>query len=184
MSKQKVNHNYLGMQQRLSPEWLNDFEDRGFVLEEKHDGWWCCASFINGYADCSSRHGNFLEDATRRLMHWLEDPLTGIIIGEWMPEQQIMWAFDLISLDGVNLRSRPLSDRRKLLEDVVGPLNPAITITPQFKKGFKLVYEAIVADGGEGVVLKHEDSIYKSHLASKKTSLWLKCKPAYARPSV
>ena len=41
------------------------------------------------------------------------------------PERLILFAFDLLQLDGQDLRGQPLIDRRRRLEDLIGAADPA-----------------------------------------------------------
>ncbi len=80
--------------------------------------------------------------------------------------------FDLLYLDGEDLSPRPLSERQKLLEQILGA-SPAVVITPNFSAGVAL-YRQVERRGLEGVVAKEKESPY---LWGIKSERWLKVKP-------
>ncbi len=79
--------------------------------------------------------------------------------------------FDVLHLDGHDLTSLPLSDRRRLLDQVLEP-GPRWRASPLHDDGPALL-DAAVAQGLEGVVAKRLDSRYE---AGKRTRAWLKVK--------
>lgn len=79
--------------------------------------------------------------------------------------------FDLLHLDGHDLMPMPLSDRRRLLEQVLEP-TPTWRVSPLHEDGEALV-DAANERGLEGVVAKRLDSIYEP---GKRTRQWLKVK--------
>ncbi len=80
------------------------------------------------------------------------------------------FAFDLLYLDGRDLRSEPLHERRKLLEQVVKPF-PRLRISQSFPPSDELV-ETAKQTGLEGLVAKKADSKYES----RRSVNWLKLK--------
>lgn len=173
MSKGPVNKHYLGINRKVCPSQLDLYEDAGFVIQEKFDGWWCCIDS----SGVTSRYGNLIEAAPEVAKDY---PFT--LIGEWMPDEGIVHVHDIIGQQmaafHVSYMFTALHKRRELLEDTV--LGDWMRLVPQYDSGFKHVYDGIIADKGEGVVLKHEDSFYNSRLKSQKTGMWVKCKPEYA----
>lgn len=76
--------------------------------------------------------------------------------------------FDILFLNGQDLRKKPLRERRVLLERVIAQLNnPWITAVPQSSNKTQLL-QSILDAGGEGVVLKHLGASYGLG--------WVKCK--------
>lgn len=80
-------------------------------------------------------------------------------------------AFDLLHLDGHSLLDLPLTDRRRLLDQVLEPA-PRWRTSPLGDDGPALL-EATRAQGLEGVVAKRLDSRYEP---GKRTRTWLKVK--------
>jgi len=81
-----------------------------------------------------------------------------------------LFLFDLLYLDGWDLRGAALTDRRKLLEAVVTRQWP-VKISEAFPPTRDLV-EAVRQNGLEGLVAKRRDSLYESH----RSRDWLKLK--------
>jgi bifunctional non-homologous end joining protein LigD len=71
-----------------------------------------------------------------------------------------LWAFDLLEINGRDLREIPYSARRSLLERLIEP-GHAIRISERFKDGEGLL-AACAAQGLEGVVAKKLADPYKS----------------------
>ena len=79
--------------------------------------------------------------------------------------------FDLLHLDGHDLTGRPLTDRRRLLEQCLDP-GPSWHLSPTSDDGDVLL-TAADERGMEGVVAKRLDSTYEP---GKRTRTWLKVK--------
>lgn len=79
--------------------------------------------------------------------------------------------FDLLHLDGTDLTGLPLTDRRRLLEQVLEP-GPRWQLSPIHDDGPALL-EAARARGLEGVVAKRLDSVYEP---GRRVRTWLKVK--------
>jgi len=81
--------------------------------------------------------------------------------------------FDILYLDGETLMDRPLRERRRLLEEVLGA-----HVAPQFRVGDAAGAEAIYTEaldlGHEGVMVKVLDSPYTPGVRGR---LWVKVKP-------
>jgi len=88
-------------------------------------------------------------------------------------------AFDIVMYDGSSVMNKPLSERKKILHEVVTKLHEAADrlALPQLKwvEEVKVIrggydakynyYKEITSAGGEGLILKPEDGIYKPHEA-------------------
>jgi bifunctional non-homologous end joining protein LigD len=81
------------------------------------------------------------------------------------------YVFDLLYLDGFDLRSVPLSDRKTLLHAVLAPLD-GIEEVAVFDDGASL-FRVAESQGLEGVVAKKRDSIYEP---GHRVRTWLKVK--------
>ena len=54
-------------------------------------------------------------------------PFSIELIRQWDSDQTVfMWAFDLIELDGADMRSEPLAQRKASLERVLAPAEPGL----------------------------------------------------------
>jgi bifunctional non-homologous end joining protein LigD len=83
----------------------------------------------------------------------------------------VYFVFDILYLDGCDLRNVALSERRKLLEEVVTP-NGVLRISEAFPGAGDEMLEAAREHGLEGILAKHAGSCYES----KRSSEWLKIK--------
>ena len=90
------------------------------------------------------------------------------------PHRLIYFAFDLLHLDGADLRSRPLIERRSILAELIGVANPfgAVQLSEQFEGDGAALFQAAESMGLEGIVSKRASSVYRSG----RPSLWQKCK--------
>jgi ATP-dependent DNA ligase len=70
------------------------------------------------------------------------------------PERLVFMGFDLLHFDGADLRPRPLIDRRKRLQDLVGCHDPLCRIQygEHVIRGGPAMFEAADRMGPEGVV--------------------------------
>jgi bifunctional non-homologous end joining protein LigD len=84
----------------------------------------------------------------------------------------IYYVFDILYLDGYDLRGCPLAARRPLLDAVLRP-DAHVRLTDSFAGEGKAVFDAAVKNGLEGVVAKRRDSLYES---GKRSRDWLKVK--------
>jgi len=84
----------------------------------------------------------------------------------------IYYVFDILYLDGYDLRGAPLRHRKELLKKVLRP-GKQVRLIEYFEKDGETVYKATVENGLEGVVAKKFDSIYVS---GKRSLDWLKVK--------
>jgi bifunctional non-homologous end joining protein LigD len=80
--------------------------------------------------------------------------------------------FDLLEQDGRSLMSRPLSDRRAALEQLVGPTAP-LFVSRRLVRDGKAAYREATRLGWEGIIAKDERSPYQPGVRSP---LWRKVK--------
>jgi len=80
-------------------------------------------------------------------------------------------AFDLLYLDGSDLRRTPLIERKRLLKEVLKP-NELVRYSEYFAGSGAEILEAVEAQGLEGVVAKRPDSVYES----RRSPDWVKWK--------
>src|SRR5215470_12943490 len=81
-------------------------------------------------------------------------------------------AFDLVELDGRDLRFQPLAERRRLLAKLVRKPRPGLVLNAQFDEDGPLVFEHACLLGCEGIVSKRKNSRYRSG----RSRDWVKCK--------
>jgi DNA ligase-1 len=109
--------------------------------------------------------------------------LYGSLQGERRPVQMKFAAFDLCYLNGTDLTSLPLSERRKWLQQLVGPLANFPTPVPltvaeghmaQHKDDIARLYGHFRSQGYEGLIAKDLQGAYR---LSQRDPTWLKRKP-------
>ena len=85
----------------------------------------------------------------------------------------ILYAFDVLHLDGEDLRSRPLLDRKKLLGQVVrGTSSGAVRRVRHVEGDPSALLRQACTDGWEGLIAKRPHSLYRSG----RSTDWLKLK--------
>lgn len=84
----------------------------------------------------------------------------------------VFYVFDILHLDGYNLRNLPLLKRKEILEAIL-PKSEVIRISGHILESGVSFYDAVKKKEIEGVVAKKIDSLY---LPGKTTSSWLKYK--------
>src|SRR5580658_4592131 len=83
----------------------------------------------------------------------------------------VYFAFDLLYLNGYDLRGVRLDERRKLLEQVVAP-DSVFRVSTAFAGAGEEMLEAARENGLEGLIAKNGASLYES----KRSREWLKIK--------
>ncbi len=83
----------------------------------------------------------------------------------------VYFLFDLLYLDGFDLRQVDLAKRRELLEAVVTP-GPVLRVSEAFRGAGKEMLDAARETGLEGIIAKHAGSCYES----RRSRDWLKIK--------
>jgi len=82
----------------------------------------------------------------------------------------VFYAFDLLYLDGRDLRGLPLTERKRLLKDVLKP-NDVVRYSEHFADG-QALFEAAKEQGVEGIIGKKAASFYES----RRSGDWVKYK--------
>jgi bifunctional non-homologous end joining protein LigD len=81
-------------------------------------------------------------------------------------------AFDLVELDGHDLRLEPLEKRRHLLAKLIRNPRSGLVSMPSMKQDGPVVFEHACLLGCEGIVSKRKGSRYRSG----RSHHWVKCK--------
>ncbi len=85
----------------------------------------------------------------------------------------VIFVFDLLYLDGRDLRGEPLTERKRRLKEILQP-NEVIRYSEHFPGTGADLLEAAKAQGLEGIIAKRAASFYES----RRTSDWVKYKLA------
>ena len=105
-----------------------------------------------------------LDDKGRSSFAALQEALgtSGRGPGRRTAEEAVLYAFDLLFLDGHDLRPWALVDRRAALETISGPSSPAIRISESFASHGADLFAAACEHELEGIVSKRTDLPYRS----------------------
>ncbi len=83
-----------------------------------------------------------------------------------------LWAFDLLQLDGEDLRPRPLWERKAALRRLLRPARHGIQFLDHLEDDGSLVFDHVCRLGLEGIVSKDRTRPYQSG----RSAIWLKVK--------
>jgi DNA ligase-1 len=112
--------------------------------------------------------GSRLKDLAKRQT---EDALAIKVLSRQMPATYMV--FDVLYLDGKDVKSKPLSERKEILRSLVSN-SPNIAFTPLYRAvGLRKKFEEFIEEGHEGLILKRLPSAYQ---AGKRSRDWLKFK--------
>ena len=170
-------------------------EGGGWIHEIKHDGYRTLFVIENGLTCAYTRNGFNWSERYPALVRAAAklNCRSAIIDGEvivqdengvsdfdalktairWHPERLIFYAFDLLHLNGKDLREEALSCRRAKLKELIwaAPRSP-LQFSEEFSEGGGTLLQACVEHGLEGIVSKLSSSRYRSG----RTKTWLKTK--------
>jgi bifunctional non-homologous end joining protein LigD len=99
----------------------------------------------------------------------VDDPGTAAQYAKKLPA--IYFAFDLIYLDGYDLRSTPLIERKRMLQRILDP-HPNLKYSDHFDVTGEQLFELAKAQGLEGIMAKRASSVYRGG----RSKDWLKFK--------
>jgi bifunctional non-homologous end joining protein LigD len=141
-------------------------EGKHWIHEIKYDGYRCQVLREGRQARVLTRNGHDWSDrysyiaALRTAMRW-------------RPERIILYAFDLMHLNGRDLRQQALSERREILKALVGRDDESrIQFSDEFHGDGTAFFRACADKGLEGIVSKQA----YSHYQSGRSKTWLKTK--------
>ena len=172
----------------------NVFDDPGWIVERKLDGFRCLAFRDGGSVDLESRNFLSLNGRYPEVAEALErDPckrfvVDGEVVGTVHGKSSFealqqrghdrgvriaYYVFDVLWLDGEDLRDRPLQERKAALRKALRFGGGTVRWTPHRRAAEG---EALLADacrrGWEGLIAKRADSTYQG----KRSGDWLKWK--------
>jgi bifunctional non-homologous end joining protein LigD len=162
----------------------------GWVFEPKWDGFRAIVTVSGGEVTLMSRNANDLTGRFSQVARAAANAITApdaVLDGEIcaLDDQgrsrfsllqegggtPVLMLFDLLELDSEPLLDLPLSERRRRLEEVVGPA-PGVLVSPQFDDGPALL-EAARQQELEGLVAKKASSRYQP---GRRSTDWHKLK--------
>jgi bifunctional non-homologous end joining protein LigD len=87
-------------------------------------------------------------------------------------DRLLYYAFDLLYLDGFDLRGAPLAERKRVLAELLAGASERILYAEHLEGAGAEIYERACAIGLEGIVSKQRDAPYRSG----RTESWIKVK--------
>lgn len=169
------------------------FDDKDWLYEVKWDGYRAMAFLNRGKVDLRSRNNKTFNEKFYPVTRALQElELSAVLDGEiivsddqgvanfsnlqnWRSEDDgelSFYVFDLLWLEGYSLLQLPLTERRRLLLQVL-PSHPLIRISQSFPSTGLELFEAAKKLQLEGIIAKKADSDYKPGIRSRE---WLKIK--------
>lgn len=176
------------------------FEEPGWLYEIKWDGYRAVAMINKGKVHLISRNNKSFNEkfypVVEALKKWSgktpSKDINAIIDGEvvvlnekgisnfgalqnWRSEADgdlFYYVFDVLWLNGYDLKNLPLSGRREILKEQI-PFEGIIRLSETFETTATEFLEATSKMGMEGIMAKKEDSIY---IEGERTKEWLKIK--------
>jgi bifunctional non-homologous end joining protein LigD len=94
------------------------------------------------------------------------------LIQQGRTDEAVLFAFDLLRLDGEDLRRRPLEERRDLLRSLLSNPPPGVRIAEEMPGEVGAALEQVRERGLEGLILKARGSVYEKGRSRE----WLKLK--------
>jgi bifunctional non-homologous end joining protein LigD len=155
------------------------FEHPDWVYELKHDGFRALAYLDEGRCRVVSRKGNEMrrfDDLCASMGKELKVSnavLDGEIVAvdeAGMPvfynlmkrkRQAVYYAFDLLWLDGENLRELPLLERKKILRSIIPQRSSWVGYVSFVDRHAAKLFELVKAQDIEGLVVKRKDGKYR-----------------------
>src|SRR5215471_5618300 len=174
------------------------FDSDLFIYELKIDGFRALAHIHNGQGELISRNGNtfhgFAELATWIAKHLRVE--SAVLDGQiacldesgrptfrdllFRKRQCIFIAFALLCLNGKDLRTLPLIERKAVLKKLIRRKRARMFYLDHVESDGRLLFEEVVKMDLEGIVCKRKDSRYK--VTEKPSRYWIKVKnPDYSQ---
>jgi bifunctional non-homologous end joining protein LigD len=167
------------------------FDDAGWIFERKLDGIRCIAIRDGAHVRLLSRNDLPMNARYPEIAAALDaEPCSRFVVdGEIVafegartsfarlaqrgqrPVAVFYYVFDILWLDGYDVRPLPLRSRKRLLRSALS-FKDAVRLTPHRNEHGKALFEEACSKGWEGLIAKRADSPY----AAKRSRDWLKFK--------
>jgi bifunctional non-homologous end joining protein LigD len=165
----------------------------GWLHEIKHDGYRLMARLEGGRVRLFTRRGHDWSDRYPRISEALASlrarsatidgeavvlcPKTGLSLFDELHSGRrdrdvILYAFDLLELNGDDLRREPLEVRKATLTSLLTKTHAGIRISEHIEADGEIVFRHACRLGCEGIVSKQRASSYRSG----RTKAWIKVK--------
>ena len=149
-----------GGKARVFPRNGHDWSDRCPSIVGAASNLCCKSAIIDGEAIVQDEYGRSDFESLQSAM-------------KTRPHSIILYAFDLLHLDGKDLRQHTLVQRREKLKALVGDSTESrIQFSDEFEGNGAAILKACFSEGLEGIVSKHALSTYRSG----RSKFWQKTK--------
>ncbi len=170
------------------------FHEPGWLYEVKWDGYRAIALLNGTKVELLSRNGKSFSDkfypVQEALVHWNKKMVVDgeiVVIDKnggpdfsalqnWRSEADgslFYYVFDLLWIDGHDLKQLPLYERKQLLSEQMHHTDAVIRFSESFETDGLVFFETVRKMGLEGMMAKKADSIYQP---GERTRNWLKIK--------
>ncbi len=168
------------------------FDSEDFIYELKIDGFRALAHLQDGRGELVSRNGNLFRGFAE-LANWLAEHIkveSAVLDGEiacvdefgrpqfrdllFRKRRCIFIAFDLLYLNGKDLRVLPLLERKAMLKRLLLRKRSRVLYLDHVEADGCLLFEEVVKMDLEGIVCKRKDSPYK--VTERPSRHWIKVK--------
>jgi len=177
------------------------FDSDDWLFEIKWDGYRAVSGISGGKVELYSRNNLSFNSRYPEIVEELSTwPIDAVLDGEivaldenghsrfqflqnWMSDQQgtlRYYMFDILWLEGYDLREVSLIDRKKILKQIM-PQSDAICYSDHVEKNGVKFFEAASERGLEGIIAKKKNGTYETDTRSKN---WLKIKTALRQEAV
>ena len=155
------------------PEWLHEIKHDGFRIMARRDGNGVRLYTRNGY-DFAGRFPQIVEAVSKLKVRSCFIDGEAIVVDErglsafdllrsWRHDRAaVLCAFDLIELDGKDLRRVPIEQRKQVLADLLHREREGIVLNVHYDCDGATIFKHACALGCEGIVSKRLGSPYRS----------------------
>ena len=162
-----------------------------FHAEVKYDGYRALCALSNGRVAMWTRNALDLTSRFPRIARALSQIVVGdavldgeicVLDAEGVPrfeliqqgklDEAVLFVFDLLRIDGEDLRSQPLERRRDLLKSLLSNAPPELRVAEEVPGPVDEALESVRRRGLEGLILKARGSVYENGRSRE----WLKLK--------
>lgn len=178
------------------------FDRADWIFEVKWDGYRAIAEIDHGKVALYSRNGLGFEAAFKPIMKALQKiKHRAILDGEVVVVDEqgrsnfqslqnfittqrgalAYYVFDLLELDGENLRGEPLVERKRRLSKLIGRRSKTIRMSEHMEGTGRAMFRAAKEHGLEGIIAKRADSLYRE---GQRDGTWLKIKVTHRQEAI
>src|SRR5215469_5455100 len=173
------------------------FDGDDYIFELKIDGFRALAYVENGQCDLVSRNGNTFRNF-KDLAQWIGENLrveSAVLDGEiacvddsgrsvfndllFRRRECVFFAFDLLFLNGEDMRALPLIERKARLKQLLRRKRSPVLCVDHIEADGRQFFEKVCELDLEGIVVKRKSAAYRA--TEKPSAYWVKIKnPKYS----